>query len=136
MSLDVTPLINSSTKLIKSYYPEGFVIDDKRINENVILYFDKLEYWKYSNNYELFNDMLAAILDLNEKSENKIELLIVGTGKSILQIPEAVKKRLRENKINLEIIDSGAACRTYNSLIAEGRKVAAAILKSNYIKEN
>jgi len=135
MSLDVTPLVDSSTKIIKSYSDDGFVINNEKISDNIIIYYDKLLNWSFTDNDDIYTSLVSAVLVVNNQSSDKIELLILGTGKTILHIPEAVKNQFRENNISLEIVDSGAACRTYNSLIAEGRKVAAAILKSNYSVE-
>jgi uncharacterized protein len=56
------------------------------------------------------------------------EIVLLGTG-SVLRFPEASLLRpLIAAGIGFEIMDLGAACRTYNILVAEGRKVAAALL--------
>jgi uncharacterized protein len=56
------------------------------------------------------------------------EVLLLGTG-SRLQFPHPRLYRvLTEARIGLECMDTAAACRTYNILVAEGRKVVAAIL--------
>ena len=43
-------------------------------------------------------------------------------------IPKGLRPDLREHGIVLEWMDTGAACRTFNVLVAEERRVAAAIL--------
>jgi uncharacterized protein len=43
-------------------------------------------------------------------------------------IPAALRAALRAKGIVIEPMDTGAACRTYNVLAAEGRKVAAAVI--------
>jgi uncharacterized protein len=43
-------------------------------------------------------------------------------------VPAALRRALREAGIVTEIMDTGAACRTYNVLAAEGRRVAAALI--------
>lgn len=54
-----------------------------------------------------------------------IEILLVGTGKSLVPIPPALRKRLRELGISADPMSTGAAVRTYNVLLAEERAVAA-----------
>ena len=58
----------------------------------------------------------------------EIELLLLGTGIDIVRLPEAVRWPLREAKIGLDVMQTGAAARTYNILAAENRKVAAALI--------
>ncbi|MDH3288580.1 MAG: Mth938-like domain-containing protein [Betaproteobacteria bacterium] len=58
----------------------------------------------------------------------KPEVVIFGTGR-IMRFPaRELALALAAAGIGLEVMDSGAACRTYNILAGEGRKVAAAIL--------
>jgi len=60
--------------------------------------------------------------------EHDIEILILGTG-SRQQFPGGgFYAELARARIGLEVMDSGAACRTYNILAAEGRRVAAVIV--------
>lgn len=58
----------------------------------------------------------------------RIELLLVGTGLDIVPLPEALRRRLKDSGIGLDVMQTGAAARTYNILLAENRKVAAALI--------
>ena len=56
------------------------------------------------------------------------EIVLIGTGKS-LRFPKPKSMRALMNaKIGYEVMDTAAACRTYNVLLAEGRQVAALLL--------
>lgn len=57
-----------------------------------------------------------------------IELLLIGTGVNLRPLPEAVRWRLRDLKIGIEPMATPPAARTYNILLQEGRKVAAALI--------
>lgn len=57
-----------------------------------------------------------------------VEILLVGCGKRLVPLAPALKAALRERGIGADPMDTGAACRTYNVLMAEGRRVAAALL--------
>lgn len=56
------------------------------------------------------------------------ELVLFGTGSRIRFAPPALLKPLFAARIGIETMDSAAACRTFNVLLAEGRSVVAALL--------
>ncbi len=58
----------------------------------------------------------------------KIDVLFLGMGKDIAHAPKAFRAKLEEAGIGLEVMNSPAACRTYNVLLSEGRRIAAALL--------
>lgn len=57
-----------------------------------------------------------------------IEFLLVGTGKSLVPLPEPVRWALRARRISADPMATGAAVRTYNIVLGEGRRVAAALI--------
>lgn len=56
------------------------------------------------------------------------ELILIGTGARFRFPATAVLRPLIDANVGYEIMDTGAACRTYNILMAEGRKVVAAVI--------
>ena len=56
------------------------------------------------------------------------ELVLFGSGRRVKFPDPRVLKPLKDRGIGVEVMDTGAACRTYNILVAEGRLVAAALL--------
>jgi uncharacterized protein len=56
------------------------------------------------------------------------EIVLLGTGSSLRFPHPSLARPLAAAGIGLEVMDTSAACRTYNMLMAEGRKVAAALL--------
>ena len=54
-------------------------------------------------------------------------VLLYGTGKNTSLIPEIEKEFVREQNCVLDIMNTGAACRTFNVLCAEDRRVAAVL---------
>ena len=58
----------------------------------------------------------------------RIELLLVGTGSDLVPVPEPLRRRLKASGIVAEPMATGAAARTYNILLGEGRRVGAALL--------
>ncbi|MGE0279177.1 MAG: Mth938-like domain-containing protein [Rhizobiaceae bacterium] len=57
-----------------------------------------------------------------------IQVLLVGTGKTLKPLPKVLREALREAKISADPMSTGAAVRTYNVLLAEDRAVAAALV--------
>jgi len=58
----------------------------------------------------------------------EIEILLVGSGVNLLPIKPDLRSKLRKANISADPMATGAAVRTYNVLVAEGRAVAAAFL--------
>lgn len=58
----------------------------------------------------------------------QIDVLFIGTGAEIAPIPAALRRALEGAGIGVEIAASPAACRTYNVLLSEGRRVGLAAL--------
>jgi uncharacterized protein len=59
---------------------------------------------------------------------DEIDVLFIGTGPEIAQIPRDLRAALEQAGIGVEIAASPAACRTYNVLLSEGRRVGLAAL--------
>ena len=58
----------------------------------------------------------------------EIDVLFVGTGAEIAHIPADLRKRLETAGLGVEVMASPAACRTYNVLLSEGRRIGLALL--------
>jgi uncharacterized protein len=54
--------------------------------------------------------------------------LILGLGPRFLMVPAELRQALKGHGIAVEAMDTGAACRTFNVLLAEDRRVAAALI--------
>ncbi|MGF7007060.1 Mth938-like domain-containing protein [Aminobacter sp. BE322] len=59
---------------------------------------------------------------------DKVEILLVGTGKELRPLPADLRAALKEARISADPMSTGAAVRTYNVLLAEDRAVAAAFI--------
>ena len=67
-------------------------------------------------------------ISIIEKLGEAIDVLLVGTGETMDIVPKDFRVALEEAGIGLEPMASPSACRTFNVLLAEGRRVAAALL--------
>lgn len=66
----------------------------------------------------------AALLAL----AGEIDVLFVGMGSEIAHLPAGLRAELESAGLGVEVMNSAAACRTYNVLLSEGRRVALAVL--------
>lgn len=58
----------------------------------------------------------------------RVDVLFVGMGADIAHVPPAFRASLEDAGIGVEVMNSPAAARTYNVLLSEGRRIAAALL--------
>lgn len=124
--MDVTPLIPSGKQIIESYGAARFRVSGKTFPGSILVFTDRTADWPVASMADLSADKLTAVLEAGRASE--LELLILGCGARMALVPGALRATLREAGIVVEPMDTGAACRTYNVLMAEGRKVAAALI--------
>lgn len=85
---------------------------------------DGVRIWAVTRFSELSVESLQPVLD----EADAIDFLLIGTGHDIAFIPQALRLRFREAGITIEGMSTAAASRTYNVLVAEERRVAAALI--------
>jgi uncharacterized protein len=60
--------------------------------------------------------------------QDAIDVVFVGTGAEITHLPEDFRDTLEAAGLGVEVMAAPAACRTYNVLLSEGRRIAAALI--------
>jgi len=104
-------------------YGPGFVlINDQRHESSLIVMPEHLQPWEAAAFSGLEAAHFEAIVSL------KPEMVLLGTGDRLRFPHPSLTRALAAARIGLEVMDLQAACRTYNILMAEDRKVAAALL--------
>lgn len=122
--MDVTPLIPKGSQLIDAYGDGGFKISGEEHRESVIVLPSRTFAAGIADITEISEQTLAPIF----ASETPVELLLIGCGAGFAQIPRPIRDAARARRITIDAMDTGAACRTYNILMAEGRRVAALLI--------
>jgi uncharacterized protein len=110
-------------QVIQSYGAGRFRISNVVYEHPVLVLPERTVPWDVDSNGSL---SIASLAPLRESGGVKI--LLIGGGKRALQVPADIRSWLREVGIVADVMDTGAACRTYGVLLAEGRPVAAALL--------
>ena len=120
--MDVTPLVPKDRQVIESYSADGFRVSGI-VHHGAILVLPQATYaWPVAALTEIALANLAPVVSAGA------EILLLGCGRRIAQVPLSLRSDLRAHGIVIDAMDTGAACRTYNVLLAEDRRVAAALL--------
>ncbi|MSQ58459.1 MAG: hypothetical protein EXR36_02110 [Betaproteobacteria bacterium] len=102
-----------------SGYGEDYVtINGQRHAHSILVLPDELRDWSPAR---LDENAFAVLMDL------PVEILLLGTGRTLLFPHPSIAVSFRHKGVGLEVMDTAAACRTYNILLSEARKVGAAI---------
>jgi uncharacterized protein len=111
-------------QIIRSYGPGHFLIGERDWRGPVLVTASATADWPVARAEELSLASLAAL----KQAAVPPELLIVGCGARAAFIAPALRAELKAAGLALEVVDTGSACRIYNVLLAEGRRVAAALI--------
>jgi len=113
---------SSRLNLIRSYSLQEIRIGEQSLRASCIVTADTLVTdWAPASFAELRPEHLEAILAL------KPELVLLGTGATQRFPPTEIRAALTGRGVGLEVMDLGAACRTFNILVQEERRAAAAL---------
>jgi uncharacterized protein len=123
--MDVTPLIPHDRQLIQGYGGDGFRITGIRYEGSVLVFPNLTLRWQVAAIEQASEDNLRAVF---EAAAPPVELLLIGTGRKMLNLAPSLRASFRKAGIMVDSMDTGAACRTYNVLLAEERRVAAALI--------
>lgn len=114
---------SAGNKLITSYGDGWVEVNNVRYEHSlVVLPAMVLTDWQVKD----FDSLTSAHFE--RLAELKPEVVLLGTGATQRFIHPKLSKALTETGVSVECMDTAAACRTYNFLMAEGRRVAAALI--------
>lgn len=122
--MDVTPLIPEGRQVVETYGEGRFRISGEIYESSVIIFPQRTLNWTLEAVEELSLDSLAPVFE----ADPPVDVLLLGCGRSVALIPKALREAIRERGVALEAMDTGAAARTFNVLMSEERRVAAALI--------
>jgi uncharacterized protein len=117
--MELTQIAQPERQVIERYGPGGFRISGLTYRSPVIVFPDRTIEWAGTVTVE----GLAPVVE-----HGAIELLLLGLGRRAILVAASLRMSMKGCGVALEAMDTGAACRTYNVLLAEDRRVAAALL--------
>ena len=122
--MDVTPLIPQGRQIIESYGGGGFKVSGAAYSGSILVLPDWTGAWSAAVIGELDIASLEPVL----AADPPVEVLLIGCGAAMAFIEPELRAAAKARGVALEPMDTGAACRTYNVLMAEDRRVAAALI--------
>ena len=123
--MDITPLVAADRQIIQSYSTKGFKVSGTVHEGAVAVFPDHTESWAYDGDV---SGLSADDFSLVTERAAEVDVVLLGTGKAMSMLPHEIRAALKAKGLNVESLDSGAACRTYNVLMTEGRRVVALLL--------
>lgn len=113
----------TASHLIKAYGAGSIQINETVYHRDLIVMPESIEpEWASAPITELTTDHFAAV------QAYAPEILLLGTGETQISPPARLMAELGRQGMGLEVMDTAAACRTYNVLMSEDRRVAAALM--------
>jgi uncharacterized protein len=122
--LDITHAVPAGRQLIEGYRPGGFRIAGVQHAGSVLVLPERTLGWPVGVPEEITAASLAPIT----ASEPPVELLIIGLGPRFGPVAAELRIALRRHGISIEAMATDAACRTYNVLLTEDRRVGVALI--------
>ena len=122
--MDVTPHVPEGRQLVQAYRPGGFTIGGRDYEGSVLVFPGHTVGWPVT----ALDQLTAAALRPVIEASPPVELLVLGAGGRFALLPPRLRRELREQGLIVDVMDTAAACRTYNVLLAEERRVAAALI--------
>ena len=109
---------------IEAYGHGGFVFADMSHRGSLLCLPEAIWAWPVSKADDIDKTALARVFE----AAAGIDTLIIGTGTDVWLAPSALREALRAVRVVLDTMQTGPAVRTYNIMIGERRRVAAALI--------
>lgn len=122
---------NQAPLFITAYGDGGFRIAGVRLEGPVLLTFERILDWpadhRWSSDAPAFAVFTPDVLASLFAATPTLEIVVIGCGARLIVPPAEMRTAAQAHRLALESMDTGAACRTYNALIADGRRAGAAL---------
>ena len=109
---------------IEAYGNNGFRFDEMSHRGSLLCLPDAIWAWSVSDPKDIDQASLARIIE----NSKHIDTLLIGSGIDVWLAPPPLRDALRKVNIVLDVMQTGPAVRTYNVMISERRRVAAALI--------
>lgn len=122
--MQITDRTASGRQVIEGYGDGAFRVSGTLHQGSVLVFADRTLAWPISEVSEVSAEALQPV----DQAEPPVEVLLIGCGAKAAMVPKALREALRAKGVVIEAMDTGAACRTFNLLMAEERRAAAALI--------
>ena len=119
--MDITPLMRPEQKIIQSYGTGFFRVNGIILKHSILISDETVTQWEGAADPLHISDQILALKD-------HVDMLLIGMGNNFTVLPPSKRAQFMGLGMTVDIMDTASACRTYNVLTAEGRRVAAALI--------
>ena len=111
---------------VEAFGGGGFRVAGRRIEGGLLILDDQPGLWPAGPGLaDLTAEEFAAVLGAPREA---VEFVLLGTGAGVAPAPRPVREHLAKAGLGLEVMSTPEACRLYNVLARDGRRIAAALL--------
>ena len=111
-------------QIVQSYGSGHFKVSRVDYQGSVIVLPNQTISWDVNVLSDVNLGSLAPVL----AGDPRVEILLIGCGEMMQLLPRSLMDTCRQKGLAIDAMDTGAACRTYNVLAAEGRRAAACLI--------
>ena len=124
--MQINPAGAPGRQTVEVYRAGGFTVAGVEFRGSVVVFPDATAPWPVHAINDLSLDSFAPVLAL--PTEARPDVVLVGCGERMQFLDPSLKKALRGQGVVPDMMDTTAACRTYNILLSEERRVAAFLI--------
>lgn len=124
MSLDITPAPAAGRLMFNAYGDGRFKLNGQYQEGSILVSEKSVQSWSATDLDGITLESLKPLIDQAAVQD----ILVIGCGKTFQAPPKGLREAIRKAGLVLEWMDTGAACRTFNVLQNEDRRVLAAII--------
>lgn len=122
--MDITANLARGRQVIEAYGGGGFRVSGEVHRGSVLVFVERTVTWELSDMAELSRESLSEVV----RADPPVEVLLLGCGAKAMPVASALREALRAAGVVIEPMATGAACRTFNLLMDEERRAAAALI--------
>lgn len=120
--MDITRAAAAGRLLVQTYGAGGFKVAGERHLGSILLFPDRILPWPVAAMADVTAESLRPVAD----ADPPVEVLIIGCGARHDRLAPSLREAL--GNVAVDVMATGPACRTYNVLAGEDRRVAAALI--------
>ena len=121
--MEITEIKGSGKPFVTAYGPGSFSFGDRVLSGAVVVTPDAVRSFDQPDLNQLKPEQLARLLPFLQR----MDIVLVGTGGAASTLPDDLRLWAKDQGLALDIMDSGAAARTFNVLLSEERRVGAVL---------
>jgi len=110
---------------VEAYGGGGFRVAGQRYEGSILIFEDGVRPWSVPDLKSLTPDALAPALAAGIAT---VEFVLIGAGLAVAPAPRPVRDAVQAAGLGLEVMNTPEACRLYNLMAEDGRRVAAALI--------